>query len=39
MNIHELEVFVSAYEAGSFAAAAEASFVTRQAASKIEGAP
>lgn len=35
MNIHELEVFASAYEAGSFAAAAEASFVTRQAASKI----
>ena len=35
MNIHELEVFASAYEAGSFAAAAESLFMTRQAASKV----
>ena len=34
MNIHELEVFASAYEAGSFAATAESLFMTRQAASK-----
>lgn len=37
MNIHELEVFVHAYESGSFAAAAEALFITRQAASKTVG--
>lgn len=35
MNIHELEVFASAYEAGSFAAAAESLFMTCQAASKV----
>lgn len=34
MNIHELEVFVHAYRAGSFAAVADELYITRQAVSK-----
>lgn len=37
MNIHELEVFVHAYRAGSFAAVADELYITRQAVSKAIG--